>query len=71
MLTSKRFDGDYSIVSADGTGTITLDALLVDIPGDLLVQGDFACHSRRDRQLRHGPSRGLYRFRRYALDNER
>jgi len=38
MLTSKRIDGDYSIVSTSG-GTITLTANLVSIPGDLTVNG--------------------------------
>ncbi len=39
MLTSKRIDGDYSIVSTDGAGIITLTANLVNIPGDLTITG--------------------------------
>lgn len=38
MLTSKRIDGDYSIVSTSG-GTIILDSGLVTLTGDLTVQG--------------------------------
>jgi hypothetical protein len=47
MLTSKRFDGDYSLVSTNktplnddpGFATIIMDTNLVDVKGNLIVRG--------------------------------